>query len=96
MFIKFGIGIIYKVLSSKREFHENPFIDRHTFYERSKRISLRTLYIYIYVCVCVCVLYLSIWTKLFAIRVLHIIQLSMYEFLVNRRREGRTFVIAVL
>ena len=76
--MKFGIGVIYKVLSSKGEFHENPLSDSHTFHEGSKRISLRTLYIYIYI-------YLSILVK-FTIRDLHIMHFSIYEFRENQRR----------
>jgi hypothetical protein len=80
----YEIQYIYKVLSSKRELHENPLSDSHTFHEGNKRISLRTLHIY-----------LSIWVK-FAIRDLHIKQFSIYEFCENRRRKWRAFVIAVL
>jgi len=40
-------------------------------------------------------MYISIWAK-FAIRDLHIMQFSIYEFLENRRKEGRTLVIAIL
>jgi hypothetical protein len=44
---------------------------------------------------CPCFIYISIWVK-FAIRDLHILQFSIYDFRENRRREGHTFVVAIL